>query len=400
MCKWGKHEVGSCSRGAWHGLGWGCSCASPTNVWCIAISTLRFRRTASWSPPWKATRRRSGGAPTVRDLVIRRCIRRRCHRRRDALRPGAAMLAGLAGLESRRQAPELRAAHPGQPCALAVRSGAPTAAACTSCSTSAAPSTTYAMCRMAGSPCWRPQNATKEVGATEAGAAIAGDLDAPPPEQRIAVLEQGALRWVSPPDLFVYEYDWRAGRQRLRRHGRSRRRRQQLVDAPSCMPSPRAAPVRASSTARPTLGNSSRCPRYRATVRMVAFIAGIMSDFGSTGGDVYTLALDGGAATNLTPDIACFGDRAVLATATAICRPNCSPATKLSSWIWARGSRRRPRASCGAARNRSAIAPAGISTACPSGMTADAHESFTAAPEIEIGTDRPLARSDRGQCRA
>ncbi len=55
------------------------------------------------------------------------------------------------------------------------------------------------------------QNATKEVGATQAGAAIAGDLDAPPPEQRIAVLEQGALRWVSPPDLFVYEYDWRAG---------------------------------------------------------------------------------------------------------------------------------------------------------------------------------------------
>ena len=55
------------------------------------------------------------------------------------------------------------------------------------------------------------QNAIKEVGATQAGAAIAGDLDAPPPEQRIAVLENGALRWISPPDLFVYEYDWRAG---------------------------------------------------------------------------------------------------------------------------------------------------------------------------------------------
>jgi len=27
-----------------------------------------------------------------------------------------------------------------------------------------------------------------------------------------------------------------------------------------------------------------------------------MSDFGSTGGDVYALPLDGGAATNLTPD--------------------------------------------------------------------------------------------------
>jgi hypothetical protein len=55
------------------------------------------------------------------------------------------------------------------------------------------------------------ENATKEVGATQAGAAIAGDLDAAPPEQRIAILENGSLRFVSPPDLFVYEYDWRAG---------------------------------------------------------------------------------------------------------------------------------------------------------------------------------------------
>jgi hypothetical protein len=53
------------------------------------------------------------------------------------------------------------------------------------------------------------QNATKEVGATQAGAAIAGDLDAAPPEQRIATLQNGTLTWVSPPDLFVYEYDWR-----------------------------------------------------------------------------------------------------------------------------------------------------------------------------------------------
>jgi hypothetical protein len=52
------------------------------------------------------------------------------------------------------------------------------------------------------------ENAKKEVGATEAGAPIAGDLDEAPAEQRIAILENGALRFVSPPDLFVYEYDW------------------------------------------------------------------------------------------------------------------------------------------------------------------------------------------------
>ena len=34
------------------------------------------------------------------------------------------------------------------------------------------------------------ENANKEVGATEAGAPVAGDLDAAPPEQRIAIFEQ------------------------------------------------------------------------------------------------------------------------------------------------------------------------------------------------------------------
>jgi len=63
------------------------------------------------------------------------------------------------------------------------------------------------------SPAWSPdgkhtqllaiENARKEVGTTEAGAAIAGDLDAAPTEQRIAELTDGSLRWASPADLFV-----------------------------------------------------------------------------------------------------------------------------------------------------------------------------------------------------
>jgi hypothetical protein len=52
-------------------------------------------------------------------------------------------------------------------------------------------------------------NATKELSAVEAGSPVTGDLDEAPPEQRIAILEQAQLRWASPPELFVYEYDWR-----------------------------------------------------------------------------------------------------------------------------------------------------------------------------------------------
>src|SRR5882672_7222690 len=52
-------------------------------------------------------------------------------------------------------------------------------------------------------------DANKETGATEAGTPISGDLDAAAPEQRIAIVKNESVQWVSPPDLYVYEYDWR-----------------------------------------------------------------------------------------------------------------------------------------------------------------------------------------------
>jgi dipeptidyl aminopeptidase/acylaminoacyl peptidase len=73
------------------------------------------------------------------------------------------------------------------------------------------------------------EGATKELGAVEAGAPIVGDLDAAPPEQRIAILEQGRLRWASPPDLFVYEYDWRPDGRGFVGTAAPGRRRQKLV---------------------------------------------------------------------------------------------------------------------------------------------------------------------------
>ena len=42
------------------------------------------------------------------------------------------------------------------------------------------------------------ENASKEVGATEAGAAVTGDIDEAQPEQRIAKLLAGGLHWASP----------------------------------------------------------------------------------------------------------------------------------------------------------------------------------------------------------
>ena len=228
------------------------------------------------------------------------------------------------------------------------------------------------------------QNATKEVGATQAGAAIAGDLDAPPPEQRIAVLEQGALRWVSPPDLFVYEYDWRAGGKGFigtaaPGDGDNNWWTAKLYAFPESGTDARV--IYTPADARQQLA----MPKVSRDGSLVAFIAGIMSDFGSTGGDVYTLAIDGGAATNLTPDMR--------ASATAISwrcdghlQAELLAGDKTQFADLGSGRTPKPAQILWSGEESFGDRAGGISTACPSGTTADAHESFTAAPEIEIGT--------------
>jgi dipeptidyl aminopeptidase/acylaminoacyl peptidase len=227
------------------------------------------------------------------------------------------------------------------------------------------------------------QNATKEVGATQAGAAIAGDLDATPPEQRIAILEQGALRWVSPPDLFVYEYDWRAGGKGFvgtaaPGDGDNNWWTAKLYAFPESGTGARV--IYTPADARQQLA----MPKVSRDGSLVAFIAGIMSDFGSTGGDVYTLSIDGGAATNLTPDMR--------ASATAIswrCDGHLQAEllagdktqfADLGSGLKAAAARL-----VWSGEESFGDRAGGISTACPSGLTADAHESFTAAPEIAVG---------------
>jgi dipeptidyl aminopeptidase/acylaminoacyl peptidase len=228
------------------------------------------------------------------------------------------------------------------------------------------------------------QNATKEVGATQAGAAIAGDLDAPPPEQRIAVLEKGVLRWVSPPDLFVYEYDGRAGGKGFigtaaPGDGDNNWWTAKLYAFPDSGTDARV--VYTPTDARQQIA----MPKVSRDGSRVAFIAGIMSDFGSTGGDVYTLSLDGGNATNLTPDMH--------ASATAIAwrcdghlQAELLAGDKTQFADLGAGIQAVPARVLWSGEESFGDRAGGISTACPSGITADAHESFTLAPEIEIGT--------------
>jgi dipeptidyl aminopeptidase/acylaminoacyl peptidase len=209
--------------------------------------------------------------------------------------------------------------------------------------------------------------ANKEVGATQAGAAVTGNLGGAPPEQRIATLEDGRLNFISPPDLYVYEFD--------------------------CLPDGGFI-----GTAAPGDGDNNWwvaklyafsgghakvifTPPVSPDGRQVAFISGIMSDFGFTGGDVYTMALSGGPATDITPGlqasataIGWSSDDRLLATLLA------GDQTQIVE-VGAQGTQKRLWSGTESLKG----VDSGLWSGWPSPVTAFVHESFTAPPQIEVG---------------
>ena len=118
-------------------------------------------------------------------------------------------------------------------------------------------------------------------------------------EQRIAVVNPAALaqkaRLVSPPDLYVYEYDWSPGNRSwaaVAAHGSGDDNwwvaQLYLIE---------------NGEARVLLKPSTQLafPRFSPDGTSVAVIQGLMSDEGLSGGEIYLVPVDGGAARNLTP---------------------------------------------------------------------------------------------------
>ena len=225
--------------------------------------------------------------------------------------------------------------------------------------------------------------ATKELGAVEAGAPIVGDLDAAPPEQRIAVVEQGKLHWASPPDLFVYEYDWRPdGRGFVGTAAPGDGDNNWWVaklysfdlagDAGRILYTP-ASPQQ-----------QLAAPKVSRDGQRVAFIAGIMSDFGSTGGDIYSVPLTGGSATNITPNLhasvsaihwSCSGH--LLAVVIA------ADQSELVDFGSAAGIR--PGKILWQGKELLGTYATPLAGECPAGVMALVHQSFNQPMEIEIG---------------
>jgi len=238
-------------------------------------------------------------------------------------------------------------------------------------------------------------NASKELGAVEAGATVTGDLAAEIPEQRIAILDKGKPRWMSPANLFVYEYDWLpdgSGFVGTAAPGDGDNN-WWVAKLYSFKGADKAKLIYQPADAKHQIAS----PTALADGKHVAFITGIMSDFGSTGGDVVTVDLDG-KATAITPDmpasatalgLGCDGHliaRMLKSEKTQFADLGNGLAKTEPSVLWS-------------GEQDVDLPDYGYRESCPAKASAVIVEDFTKAPEIavgEIGKWRPLTHDNQG----
>ena len=142
------------------------------------------------------------------------------------------------------------------------------------------------------------ENPSKEPGPVGPAARDAGVVEERIDEQRIAVVDEEtkALRFVSPPDLYVYEYAWSAdGRVfaavAAKGSGDDNWWRAELLAVDAASGATRLL-------WKPPLQIAN--PVFSPDGSTVAVIHGLMSDHGATGGDVFAVPAAGGASRNLT----------------------------------------------------------------------------------------------------
>lgn len=141
-------------------------------------------------------------------------------------------------------------------------------------------------------------DATKETGATQPGARQIGLIGQKEDSKRIAMIPAagGPLTFASPEGTFVYEYDWTPDGQ-----GFVGTAAEGNGDNQWWVASLRAFPLNGAMRTVAAPKVQMNFPRVSPDGKSVVFIGGLMSDFGSVGGDVYSVPITGGEPRNLTP---------------------------------------------------------------------------------------------------
>ena len=163
-------------------------------------------------------------------------------------------------------------------------------------------------------PRWSPGGRQIAILFTENLPRAAGPLDPVPPEsgvleshifeQRLTLVDvaTGAVRQLSPKDMYVYEYDWSPDARRFaataaRGDGDANWWIAQLYTVSAETGAMR--PIY-----KPPVEQQLAAPRWSPDGKSIVFIGGLMSDEGSTGGDVFETGAEGGGVRDLTPGLA------------------------------------------------------------------------------------------------
>jgi dipeptidyl aminopeptidase/acylaminoacyl peptidase len=150
------------------------------------------------------------------------------------------------------------------------------------------------------------ENAPREAGPLQPATPDSGVVEEKIYEQRLAVVDSasGRVKQVSPADLYIHDYDWSPdGKQFVSTaapgSGDNNWYIAELYTTDVATGSTKSI-YRPSGALR---GLQLAAPRWSPDGRNVAFIGGIMSDEGVTGGDIYLVASTGGEARDITPKI-------------------------------------------------------------------------------------------------
>src|SRR5947209_5155633 len=143
------------------------------------------------------------------------------------------------------------------------------------------------------------ENALRSAGPLVAEVQQTGVIQEAVTEQRLALVDaaSGNLRQIAPADMYIYEYDWSPDSKRLVTTGAPGNGDNNWYIAQIYTIDVAGGPMK--SIYKPSVQIAN--PVWSPDGNSIAFIEGLMSDEGATGGDVFVISPEGGQAKNITP---------------------------------------------------------------------------------------------------